>query len=174
MNLLKEYALTDGDINSLVKTNIIDYKQLYEINNLKDVMKNGSVVILYETSPNKGHWVCLKESNDRKTIYFLDSYGLLIDDEFKFIPKKMLGQYYQDGHTRLRKLIYDSDYKNIEYNEKHLQSDDKGVNTCGRYCVAFLKFDATLDEFVEFLVSMKGNTPDDLVLKITNYLFLNR
>lgn len=165
-----DYPLSDSDILSLVNTNIIDYKQLYDVKDIKDILKNGSCIILYETSPHVGHWTCLKENGD--TIYFFDSYGLLIDDEFNFISKAFIKNNYYNDKTRLRKLLYYSDYKNIEYNEKQLQSKNGNVSTCGRYCVLFAKYNNTLDEFVEILSSQR-ESPDEIVLKLTNYLFLN-
>lgn len=174
MNLKEDYALSSNDIRTLVDTNVISYDELRQINNIKDVMKNGSVVILYESKEGRGHWVTLKENKEGDTIYFLDSYGMLIDDEFNFINDDFIKTKYDDDRTTLRRLLYNSDYKEIEYNEKQLQSFKEGVNTCGRYAVAFIYSGLTLDEFVYLLTHDKSKSPDEIVLGITNYLFLNQ
>jgi len=169
-----DYSLSSSDIKELVDTNVISYNDLYKVNDIKDIMKNGSVVILYETTNNIGHWVTLKENKEGNTIYFLDPYGLLIDDEFNFISDEFIKNKYHNDTTRLRKLLYDSDYDEIEYNEKPLQSYKDNVNTCGRYAVFFIYSNLTLDEFVYMLKTMKGISPDEVVLNATNYLFLNK
>ena len=67
------YALSSDDLYRILenKTNIIDYKKLYNINNIDDVIKDGSCIILYTTGEKEGitfgHWCCVL-TNEKKNL----------------------------------------------------------------------------------------------------------
>ena len=84
MNLqgLKSTPLSDKNIFDKLngRTNIIMYNQLNNVKNIDDILKDNSVVILFENRPKRGHWVCLikyfNKKRGRWTIEFFDSYGI--------------------------------------------------------------------------------------------------
>lgn len=112
---------------------ILPYNELKTINNIITLLtKYGSVILLYETSPRVGHWICLILHSSTRTIEFFDSYGFKPDDESKFIPEEMWKMNYL---SILLKRASDQGY-NIEYNEVPLQNiNDKTIATCGRWVV---------------------------------------
>src|SRR5277367_309500 len=91
------YALSGHDIMRLLKdkTNIISYNDLYNINNIDEILKFGSCVILYNTAENSGHWCCILTHKNK--IEFFDPYGILIDDEIKpnFMPLEFIKKFYK-------------------------------------------------------------------------------
>lgn len=165
------YALSGYDILEMLKgkTNIIMYNELYKIKNIDEVIKYGTCVILYNTSEFRGHWCCLIVNNDR--IEFFDPYGILIDDEIKpsFMSKLFIKKYYSRDKKRLQKLIYYSKYDKVEYNNYPVQKRENNINTCGRHVVTrILMKDLLLEEYIKYIYSFKGRTPDEVVLSITN------
>ena len=84
-----DIALSDKDIMRLIKgkANLLTYTELQKYNNIDQVLgPYSALVLLYETSKNFGHWVCVFKVNEN-TIEHFDSYGLKPDDELKFIPE---------------------------------------------------------------------------------------
>lgn len=139
-------GLSSVDLSNLLggKVRILTYKQLRKFNNIYDVLKPfGKAILLYETSKNWGHWVCLFKDPKSRVIEHFDSYGIRPDDEIKFVP-----QYFRkEGGAdlpHLTALLYKSGAP-IRYNHYKLQSKRKGVSTCGRWCVLRLIF-RDLDE----------------------------
>lgn len=84
------YLVSSIDLKNKIhhKLKIIQYKQLYNINNLLTLLPNklSILIILINTSPNSGHWTCLVRQ-DMLLTYF-DSYGKGIDQEFVCIWNK--------------------------------------------------------------------------------------
>lgn len=136
MNLeeLKKKALSGYELLKLVdnKANLIKYPELATCNNLLDLLDQfGACIILYETRLNYGHWCCLIKRGD--TIEHFDSYGLIPDDELKYVPDVFRTQ----NNMKFPHLTYllmnlPMKYK-IEFNEHKLQEKKKGINTCGRW-----------------------------------------
>jgi len=167
-----DYALSGYDILRILdnNTNIISYNDLYNIENIDDVLKNGSCVILYNTGDNFGHWCCILTHPEKNKIEFFDPYGILIDDEIRpsFMPLNFIKKFYKKDKKRLRKLIYYSKYNKVEYNNYPLQKRSKNINTCGRHVVTRLIMkDLELEDYANFLYSFK-RSPDEVVLSITN------
>lgn len=169
----KTKALSGEEILNMLhnKTNLMLYRDLYKYDNLKDVLgPHKACVILYETrEPLYGHWCVIFEQNP-DTIEFMDSYGYLIDNEISpdFMSADILKRFYNG--PKLRRLIYDSRYKYIVYNDHPLQERKFGINTCGRWVVTRLLFrNMPLDKFVKYLYSFKMNL-DDIVTIITEML----
>ena len=88
MNQIEARPLSNVDIINKLngKTNIFMYPDLARVRKVEDILVNDSVVILYETKPNVGHWVCILKRGD--TIEFFDSYGIFPDKEKKYINKE--------------------------------------------------------------------------------------
>jgi len=170
------YALSSDDLYKILenKTNIIDYKLLYNINNIDEVIKHGSCIILYTTGNENGvsfgHWCCILTDEKKNKIEFFDPYGFLIDTEIKKFIDTDYGHKNYKGN-QLAKLIYNSKYKNIEYNNHKLQNFKKGINTCGRHCASRILFnDLNLNHYIKLIKNLGYKIPDQFVLDLTNIL----
>jgi len=160
-----EYSLSNNDLDKALdhRCNIITYRTLRSFRTLDSALgKYGCLIILYESEPAHGHWICLFKTNDGRTVSFFDSYGLEIDDELNYIPKN-----FRDNNDMrypyLSKLLYESPY-NIEYNQYELQDFKDDVNTCGRWVLARLKLkNVGVDDFYELFKSKYGISSDELV-----------
>tara|TARA_Y100000310_G_scaffold342068_1_gene443596 strand:- start:3643 stop:4131 length:489 start_codon:yes stop_codon:yes gene_type:complete len=156
-------SLTGYNILSNVECNILKYSDIKNYNDIDDLLHNDKCIILYETKHNSGHWTCIYKHN--KTIYFFDPYGNNFTEQTKFIPKYINTKLKQE-HNKLIKLLYNSPYK-VEYNEHQLQKYQKGVNTCGRWCIIRLQYpELSIKEFNK-LFKNKKLSPDDIILKLT-------
>src|SRR4051812_3506431 len=83
--------LSDNSVSEMLngKSNVILYNQLAKYKNLEDVFgKDGSFVVLYQTSKNFGHWACVFKRS-RKKIEIFDSLGYYPDNELKFVPTEL-------------------------------------------------------------------------------------
>lgn len=170
MKKLEYKSLSGEDVLNLCggKANLFTYPNLVKFNNIKQLLgKHGAAIILYLTSENYGHWVCLLQQ-DNKTLSFFDSYALMPDDELKFAPinfRLSHNQYY----PHLTYLLYNSGY-DIDYNSHKLQSNKKDTTTCGRWVGARIAMRAlTNDEFAKLFVGSKS-TPDELVTAFTAFI----
>ena len=63
MNLedIEKTSLSDIDIYNKLKgkTNVLLYRELRDITQIEQILKDNSVVILYENKPKRGHWICI-------------------------------------------------------------------------------------------------------------------
>lgn len=129
-----EEPLGDDDIKKyLPDALIMKYSNLEKYNSIDELLP-GNVnycVILYEESPNKGHWVCVLKYADK--IEFFDSYGGKPDAPLNWNPSIINEHLNQKPF--LSKLFDECPYEVI-YNPIEYQSN-KGddINTCGRHCV---------------------------------------
>src|SRR6478736_4475943 len=85
---LQQESLSGDDILKLInnKSNVISYDQLKNVKNIKDIMKNGSCIILYLSEKHFGHWTCVFYRN-KDLIEFFDPYGISIDLEKNWLNK---------------------------------------------------------------------------------------
>jgi hypothetical protein len=122
------------------------------------------IVLLYETEPNFGHWVCIVDTPEG--IEHFDSYGILPDNELKWVPKGLRHSTGQDV-KRLLSMLYDTGQK-INYNEHRLQSKD--AMTCGRWCALRIHFSyLPLEKFYRLIKTackIYKLTPDELVAQV--------
>ena len=151
------------------KTTIIKYPDLYEYRTIDEVLKpHNTVVILYETSPSYGHWVCLiKHTKPRQYIEYFDSYGMAVDKPLEYIPpnyRKMNNEEY----PKLTEMLLSSKYP-IKYNNHQLQQMYQDVASCGRH-VAFriVMKDIKLGEYIKLLTKTKLS-PDMVVTYLTAF-----
>lgn len=162
---LKDTPLTGDEVLKLVdnKSNIIKYKELSNYNNLLDVLEpHGACIILYETKMNYGHWVCVVQRGD--VIEHFDSYGLMPDDELKFVPK-VFRMHNDMALPHLTSLLIDlpQNYK-IEYNEYKLQAKGANIKTCGRWVATRINNkNIPIEQFAKYFKDDEL-TPDDIVV----------
>lgn len=167
-NLMK-VALSGQQITNTVNANLMTYREIKNKTSIDDVLgKNKACVILYETEDYKGHWCCIFEVKP-ELIEFFDPYGYFIDSQLNHIPES----YKQKKgltHTFLMKLLYYSNYKNIEYNNYPLQQLEKDINTCGRHVIVrLLNRNMKLDDYFN-KIRDSGYSPDVYVTLQTKNL----
>lgn len=157
MNLseIKEYAISDKDINDLLEpdTKIITYPAfglMKSIDEAFDVL--GRCVFLFLTkSHTSGHWICMFKRNNN-TIEYFDSYGEKPEEQRKWLTQDMLEELDQ-SQPYLLNLLKKSGYK-VYYNTYPFQSDRDAINTCGKWCLTRLICkDLSNKEFYNFVVS---------------------
>tara|TARA_R110002049_G_scaffold85169_4_gene216701 strand:- start:691 stop:1203 length:513 start_codon:yes stop_codon:yes gene_type:complete len=144
------------------KCNIVQYKDLKNYNNIDELLgPYKKCVILYHTRRNYGHFTCVYEYNN--TIFFFDSYGIIPDDELKFLHKDLKKEL-NSQHRHLTKLLYNQN-KPVEYNEYQLQKREKNIATCGRWVILRLKYPSiSVDDFFQqFEFSKDYISNDELI-----------
>ena len=136
MQEVKATSLGDDDIRMFLGTpKIITYAELANANSIDEVLSNDYVILLYEDSPNHGHWTAVNKINN--TIQFFDPYGGKPDSQQKWVPiemRKELGE----GKPYLTRLFDKCPYP-VEYNDVKYQKESPQINDCGRHCVNFIK-----------------------------------
>lgn len=160
-------ALSGRDILNALnnQARIITYKDIYKYNTLTDLLgKYKTCIILYERRKDFGHWTCIFEHNPN-CISFFDSLGVFIDEELNFCKP-----YYNAIQPYLSKLIRESRYKNIEYNEYVLQKTAPQINTCGRHVICRIwNRHLTLYNYIKYLLQYGYNT-DMTVYNFTQHI----
>ena len=148
------------------------YSDLASIEDVDDLLKDDSCVILYENKPRNGHWVCLVRKYDKGTIEFYDSYGLFPDKQKDHMNKRFLRDT-QQTYNKIAELLWNArDRYRVEFNNHRLQKWCKDIATCGIHVVARIKLKGmTIDQYKAFLKRYKGAgmTPDDVVTIISEY-----
>ena len=155
---------------------VIKYSELEAYNDINQIIpeSSGYRIILIETKPSTGHYVCLIKYNDKSFSYF-DSYGLAPDQEFKFIPQEMQQILDEKVHI-MSQLLYQlkSNGGNWDYNAMKLQQMQPNINTCGRWCCfriyCFKNYNYNLKDFQNFMIAQKKSTGlsfDELICKFT-------
>lgn len=130
-----EEPLGDDDIRRFLPTSkILKYSDLQQYKKIENLLKTPRdfCFILYEESPNRGHWTCISRPDD-KTVEFFDSYGGSPDSQQKWVPlptRKQLGA----GKPYLS-LLLDRCPFDVVYNPVKYQKDGSDINSCGRHCV---------------------------------------
>lgn len=160
-------ALSGSEVLHLAENqaNLITYPQLAKMKSIDQALgKYGACIVLYETKKNFGHWCCIIRQSP-KLIEFFDSYGLMPDDQLKFIPEHFRQKNNED-FSHLTYLLWKSKCT-VEYNHDRLQKKLRDTNTCGRWCgLRILLRDMPLEEFVDKFKRYKN--PDKLVTLITS------
>lgn len=134
-------SLSDSDIAPYVRY-IVVYSQLKNIS-ARQLLRMIPVAILYQITPNYGHWTLLLKTPEGVT--FFDSYGFQPDKEFKFV--------YQQPHYLALRLLELSKIVPIHYNQYQFQSKKQGISTCGRWiCLRSLLDGLTTDQFHKVIV----------------------
>jgi hypothetical protein len=139
-DLLAEESVPFGDDDirrHLPDARIMTYKELSKHKSLDELLPKDTdyAIILYEDSPNHGHWTALSKHN--KMVEFFDSYGGYPDSQQKWVSKterEQLGE----GKPFLSHLLNECPYP-VRYNHVHYQKADPRIADCGRHCVNRIK-----------------------------------
>ena len=150
------------DIEEMIPgTRVMKYSDLSKYKHLPKL----PMVILYETEPNYGHWVAILETPEG--VEHFDSYGIIPDNELKWIPRELKKSTGQDL-KRLLRMLYDYSIitgQKINYNNHRLQGSL--ASTCGRWCVLRILFYALgTDRFYRMVKSVSDQlkmSPDSMV-----------
>ena len=171
-----EYAVSNYDFEEIFgdECKVITYSELSTYDSIDDLLYEREgilfIFILYEVKKNYGHWTLL--INHQSYIEFFDPYGYKPDEELKFTNPDYRKKYNMD-FPYLTFLLYESELP-IQYNDRQLQKFEKGVNTCGRWCIVRCQFfDINVDKFADYFVNLNKKdrlNGDKLVTYLTNYL----
>ena len=137
------------------------------------LLDKGSVVILYKSKPDFGHWTALLKTPEG--IEYFDSYGNPIEGAKERIDSRFLKQTNQYENI-LAELLYDAMLSGIpiHYNQYKLQKRSKKISTCGKHVVVrILNRHLTIDEYERELkrIARANNISiDELVNSIYNQL----
>jgi hypothetical protein len=163
-----DYSLSDSDMRKwLPYANIMTYTQLAEAFaaglSIYDLMGPGkTLVLLYLTKANHGHWTCVFERHNGGIECF-DSFGFIPDDQLTFVPKDFKKESMQN-HTYLLRMLAATG-RPIHYNKDPLQAMSHKINTCGRHVICRIALRKMhIDDYVEIF---KGSTPDEVVTLTT-------
>ena len=164
---------TDIDIKTALNCGddkIVKYSELVNYDCFCKLLPNAEFdfkLVLIEQQENVGHWTAIARKGDN--IYLFDSYGSPIDKELSFIDKAtkvLLGE----DKQLINRLIKKCDCNvGIHENSHQVQSEKKGVSTCGRHCILFIemvKMGYDLDEYLKFFYTSAENTykPTDILV----------
>jgi hypothetical protein len=159
-----EISLSDADIKRFdTSLNIIVYSELQNMTPIQ-ILKKMPLVILYQSTPNTGHWTLLHKTIEG--LEFFDSYGFKPDKQFEYIG-------YRQPHyiAKLLYILYDNGY-NIHYNQYPFQESKPGINTCGRHVLvrhllSYLPIDKYKELMDKLLTTYNVNNYDELIVKLT-------
>lgn len=129
--LLRE-PMSNVTIKKITGCNIIHYDKLANVKDIDKYIKNNAVIIFIPNcGSDVGHWVCIVVNKKKDLITYFNSYG-------------------KEPYGNIAKVLYDSKYKNIEYNHHCFQGDD--TSTCGRHVVIrILGAQRDTDEYIHAL-----------------------
>lgn len=163
-------ALTDLDIKKYLgeDVKIISHQDLKNYQSLDQLMphKKDICIIIWESSPNYGHWTILgkyiDEETKKPTIEYTDSYGYPINEPLKWIKYKSI-----DPTDYLSNLLMKAKNKgyDIIYNSKNFQNKKNDVATCGRHCIcraiSIMKYNQSLSNYIKMMNEIKDTTGFD-------------
>jgi hypothetical protein len=146
--------LSDADIKEyLPNALVLKYSELATYPTIGSLLPSDKsfCILLYEDSPNRGHWtqVC---KLDEDTYAYFDSYGGIVDSPLNWTPDSRriaLGE-----GTPLLSQLFNKCKERVVYNKMKYQKDGAEVNDCGRWCVLWtlkMKAGMNLDQFYTFV-----------------------
>ncbi len=165
------YSLSGQDIKNFFggKVKILLFSEIAKYDNLDDLLNPfGRVVILFERSKGRGHWVGLFRSSKemykgKPRVFFFDSYGMKPESELKYSEGKNV--YLKQRRNTLLRLFKG---QGVKYNDVQLQKWKPKVNTCGRWvCCRLSCDDLNSYEFADMIKSLSDD-PDQFITDVTN------
>jgi len=142
---------------------IITYNELPKYGTIDKILPHSGsyAIILYQNSPNSGHWVALYRRGD--SILYFCSYGSKIDSQLKWVSadeNKKMGI----NAPYLSQMLEASPYK-VYFNTIKHQDEDRRISTCGRFCIAFIKAMKRGMDMAEFNKRLSASgLPADIVV----------
>jgi len=164
--------LDDKELRSALgrDAKIVPYHDLSKYATIDQLLpkKKDAAVILYENRPMDGHWVCLTKNNGE--ISFFDPYGEVIDKQLQY--SNYSNEKVGEGDKSLHNLLATSKLP-VFFNDYKYQRDGGGVNTCGRHCANFIRYNQRegldLEDYNEMMKKTQKETGlpyDELIAKM--------
>jgi len=150
---------------------IVPYHDLSNYQTIDQLLpkKKDAAVLLYENRPMDGHWVAITKNNGE--ISFFDPYGEVIDKQLQY-SKHSQQRVQGEGDTSLKNLLSTSRLP-VFFNDYKYQRDGGGVNTCGRHCANFIRYNQRegldLEDYNEMMMKTQKETGlpyDELIAKM--------
>ena len=131
------YLVSNVDIEAKFQgqpIKIVTYPELKDYNDITELVpaEISACFILIKTSQNSGHWTVVVRYHDH--LYYFDSYGVKPDGELSHISKTL--RYELDNYLT---SLLDATDMNVAYNKFQFQSYHADINTCGKWCLVFVK-----------------------------------
>lgn len=152
-----KHALSETEIDRIFPgIPVLTFPELKDIKDLRQLFNNPykSAIILFLVRDNhSGHWMCLLEHPESKTIEFYDSTGTAPDFQRAWLDIVALHRLHQtQPHlTRLLEKAEQDGYK-VEYNGEQVQRDKASIKDCGRHCISRILFrDIPLEKYQELM-----------------------
>ena len=123
---------TDSDLKQAThnRVQVIDYDDLAKYKDIDELLPKpkSAFILLYEDSPNSGHWTAVgRDVND--DYWFFCSYGSDVDEPLNWTPKSVrvgLGA----GQKHLSRLFKG---REVLYNSTPFQDENSDQATCGDF-----------------------------------------
>lgn len=183
------FSYSDSDIKRFLDDDvkIRKYSELAECKTLDDIVDGKScAIILYMVKQNFGHWTALIKNpgGEDKSFEVFDSYGIMPDDELKYIGADVAASGLngepqatgKDGGGPVSQMylsniinseLKNGTVKNMYYNKYRLQKYLKDINTCGRWCAVRCQLKRfRIDEFCLIFIEQTLE-PDAYVTLLT-------
>ena len=156
--------LTNFDLERYIgKNKIVKFSDIDEMQNIDQLLPNPKdfrIILFQTTSDSSGHWICICRDDAKKEYVFFDSYGNKLGTHTQRFntshQNKLLGI---EDHALKNLLKTRKKGMKIISNPYRLQSLSSGSETCGRFCVLFLKMyldgGYTLEQFKDFIDDAK-------------------
>jgi hypothetical protein len=177
---IEKIPLGDNDLKTFYRNiKIILNGDLEKFNNIDELLPNNPdiAIILFRSSPNKGHWVLIGKYNDN--FEYFDSYGYPISYPIKWVKseeeRKELNEY-----DFLTNIINNSSGKyNIIVNKYPYQNrKDLSIATCGRWCLLrayfIKKYLMDLSDFKKIITTIRGKTGRTYDNIISDIIYLRK
>jgi len=166
--------ISNFDIERKLKgnTRIVYYEDLNNYENIIPLLDKGSLVILYTSKPDYGHWTALVRTPEG--IEYFDPYGDNIEEAKKNTNPDFLKETNQYNNRLAELLERASLFNNIHYNNHKLQKHSKSISTCGKHVISrIIHRNLPIDEYNQELMDLSKvlkKTPDEIVNMIYNLL----
>lgn len=161
--------LSGEEISNLLdrKVKVITYPELKRYRTLEELLyPYDSVVILYETIPDYGHWTCLFKYPKGNIVEFYDPYAGKPDSQLGYSIQTANDV---NNEPLLVRLLYDYVVRKggeIRYNDEPQQRLAKEIATCGRHCVVRLVMkNIPIDDYIWLFENVDA---DKIVTKLTS------
>jgi len=158
-------AICLGDVSIIEFTNLAHYTSWQDL-----FIESKNVIIYWEVESNNiGHYTALIYRAESSTIEFFDSYGLNMDNVYKFATYAYRST---RGDNSLKDLLLSASEQKIRIitNSYVFQHESTHINTCGRHSALRLRFsDLPLNKYVELIKT--SNMDADQVVSLLTVMF---
>ena len=150
---------TDKDLNIAThnRIKIIDYDGLQKYKDIDELLPHPKTafILLYEDSPNSGHWTAVGRDIE-DNYWFFCSYGSDVDEPLKWTPKNIRVQL-GSGQKQLSRLFNGRD---VMYNATPFQNENSDEAVCGEFATYIINQTLaghTFEEALNNLERLKNN-----------------